>query len=109
MTLAELKAILDQTGYPVTYSHFKGTPEDPVPAPPYVCYLEVYSSNSFADNRVYKKIPNVQIELYTKNKDLQAESKLETVLDVNEIPYNATQVYIESQQLYQKIYEVRLI
>jgi hypothetical protein len=109
MTLAELKAILDQTGYPVTYSHFKGTPSNPVPEPPYICYLEVYSSNSFADNRVYKKLPNVQIELYTKNKDLLAEGKLETALDLNEIPYNTTQTYIDSQQLFQKIYEVRLI
>ncbi|MBH0174713.1 hypothetical protein IHV09_14185 [Fictibacillus sp. 23RED33] len=109
MTLAELKAILDQTGYPVTYSHFKGTPENPVPYPPYICYLEVYSTNLFADNRVYKKYPNIQIELYTKNKDLIAESKLESVLDGNEIPYETNENFIDSQSLFQKIYEVRLI
>jgi hypothetical protein len=109
MTLAELKKILDATGYPVAYSHFTATENNPIPAPPYITYLVVYSSNFMADNKVYKKISNIQIELYTTKKDLVAESKLETVLDNNEIPYDSTETFIESENLFQKIYEVRLI
>lgn len=104
MTLTELYQILKSTGYPVTYSHFN-TP----PTPPYVCYLVSYSPNFQADNKVYKKIDNVQIELYTNKKDLSAESTLESVLDTNGIPYESTETYIESEQLFQIIYEVRLI
>lgn len=109
MTIAELKKILDAAGYPVAYSHFMETEKTPIPAPPYITYLVAYSSNFIADNKVYKKINNIQIELYTKIKDLAAESKLETVLDENDIPYESMETYIESEQLFQKIYEVRLI
>jgi hypothetical protein len=109
MTLVELKQILSTTGYPVTYSHFTETENNPIPEPPYITYLVAYSPNFIADNKVYKKISNIQIELYTAKKDLAAESKLEAVLDNNEIPYDSTETFIESENLFQKIYEVRLI
>ncbi|MGG2091921.1 hypothetical protein AB1283_04210 [Bacillus sp. S13(2024)] len=109
MTLAELKKILDATGYPVAYSHFTGTTTNPVPTPPYITYLVAYSSNIIADNKVHKKIDNLQIELYTIKKDLTAESKLETVLEQNEIVWQSTETFIESENLFQKNYEVRLI
>jgi hypothetical protein len=109
MTLAELKVLLNTVGYPVAYSHFKATPTNPLPSPPYICYLVAYSSNFFADDKVYKKIDNAQIELYTTKKDLVSEGNLERVLDDNEIPYETTETFIESEQLFQKIYEMRLI
>jgi hypothetical protein len=109
MTLAELKSILKQTGYPVAYSHFVSTSENPPPKPPFITYLVSFSSNQFADNKVYKKIQNVQVELYTNYKDLTAESTLEDILDANEIPYETTETFIESEQLFQKIYEIGVI
>lgn len=109
MTLTELNNLLVATGYPVAYSHFIKTVNTPLPSPPFICYLSTGSSNFFADNKVYKKINDIQIELYTTKKDLVAESKLETLLDENEIPYDSTEVWIESEKLFQKIYEVRLI
>ncbi|OLN21905.1 hypothetical protein BTO30_12465 [Domibacillus antri] len=108
MTLAELKKILDAAGYPVAYSHFTATATKPIPDPPYITYLVSYSSNFIADNKVHKKIDNAQIELYTVKKDLAAESNLETALDSNDIPYQSTETFIESENLFQKIYEVRL-
>lgn len=109
MNLIELKTILEATGYPVAYSHFVESENDPVPAPPFICYLVVYSSNFSADNSMYYPIQNVQIELYTDHKDLEAESKLEAVLNENEIPFATTETFIESESLFQKIYEMRLI
>jgi hypothetical protein len=109
MTLPELKALLDQTGHPVYYSHWKPTQDEPNPPdPPFICYLETFSSNFSADNSVFKKIPNVQVELYTKKKNLAAEADLEAILDSNEIPYDTSELFIESEQLFQKIYEVTL-
>lgn len=104
MTLAELKQLLDATGYPVAYSHFRDAQ-----TAPFITYLVAYSSNFVADNKVYQKVSNVQIELYTIKKDLVAENKLETVLDANEISYDSVETFIESEQLFQKIYEVRTI
>lgn len=109
MTLAELNTILKATGYPVAYSHFTGTTTNPIPDPPYITYLVAYSPNFIADNRTYKKIDAVQIELYTTKKDLAAEKKLEDLLDANDVPYNSDETFIESEGLFQKIYEVRLI
>ncbi|MES1051873.1 hypothetical protein FOA24_21870, partial [Bacillus thuringiensis] len=56
------------------------TPGNPVPEPPYICFLVDGSANVMADNKVYHKINDVNIELYTTKKDLVAEAKLEKVL-----------------------------
>lgn len=107
MTLAELKSILNATGYPVAYSHF--TESNPAPSIPYITYLVAYSSNLIADDEVYQEIDNVQIELYTVKKDLVAEGKVKEVLKNKKIPYQTTETFIESEQLFQKIYETRLL
>ncbi|HEK9100201.1 hypothetical protein KFD70_11910 [Bacillus pfraonensis] len=109
MTLAELKKILDATGYSVVYSHFTATPDITIPEPPYICFLVNGSANLMADNKVYQKVNDVSIELYTLRKDLAAEAKLEKVLDDLEIPYESFEAFIESEKLYQKIYEMRLM
>ncbi len=109
MTLAELSQLLKATGYPVAYSRFKVTPTNPMPDPPYIAYLVSGSSNLFADNKTYKKIDNIQIELYTDKKDLDAEATLEALLDANNIPYETTEVWIESEQLFQKTYEIGVV
>ncbi|QIW19055.1 hypothetical protein [Bacillus thuringiensis] len=109
MTLGELTKILEATGYPVAYSHFTATPNNPVPKPPYICFLVDGSANLMADNKVYHKINDLNIELYTTKKDLVAEAALEEVLDDHEIPYDSYGTFIESEKLYQKFYETRLI
>lgn len=108
MTLVELKKILEATGYPVAYSHFTATETNPLPKPPYICYLVAYSPNFIADNKVYQRINNVQIELYTGKKDLVAESKLESILDEQELPYKPTEIFIESEKLFQRMYEIKI-
>jgi hypothetical protein len=40
---------------------------------------------------------------------LEAENQVETVLNASEIPFSTTEAFIESEQVYQKIYEVRLL
>ena len=108
MNLTELKTILEATGYPVAYSHFTETENEPLPSLPFIVYISTYSSNFMADNKVHKAIQNVQIELYSNQKDLEAEAKVEAVLDDHEIPFQTTEAYIEAEELYQKIYEMRL-
>lgn len=109
MKLTELKLMLEATGFPVAYSHFEEAENEPLPQPPFLIYLVAYSSNFMADNIVHKPIENVQIELYTNKKDLESESVVEAILNDNEMPYATTEAFIESEQVYQKIYEVRLL
>jgi hypothetical protein len=104
MTLPELVQILKATGYPVAYSHFPSAP-----TVPFITYLESSSDNFQADNRTYQRVKNVDIELYTNKKDLTAESTLEALLDANDLPYEILETYIESEQLFQKIYNIGVI
>lgn len=104
MTLTELKTMLDATGYPVAYSHFN----KPV-TPPFICYRVPSSENLMADGRVYHKINNVDIELYTDCKDLEAESALESALDGTGLPYEVVETWIDAEDLFQRTYETRLI
>lgn len=108
-SLSELKEILEATGIPVAYSHFIAGENSPVPDPPFICYLVTNSENFNADNKVYLSIQAVQIELYTDKKDLDAEAKVEAALVDAEIPFQSTEIYIDSEQLFEKIYEVRLL
>lgn len=104
MTLPELVTILKATGYPVAYSHFPSRP-----TVPFITYLESTSDNFQADNRTYKQVKIIDIELYTNKKDLVAESTLETLLDTHDLPYQVLGTYIESEQLFQKIYTIGVI
>lgn len=104
MTLPELVQILKATGYPVAYSHFPSTQSIP-----FITYRESDSLNFQADNRTYQRVKNVDIELYTNKKDLTAESNLETLLDANDLPYEILETYIETEQLFQKIYTIGVI
>ena len=68
MTLEELNNILKETGYPVAYSHFKQRQ-----TLPFITYLVEGTSNFFADDKVLLKVEQINIELYTSKKDLEAE------------------------------------
>jgi hypothetical protein len=109
ISLEQLALILQSTGLPVAYSHFVQSENEPLPQPPFITYLVAYSSNFGADNSVYYQIRNIAIELYTDTKNEETERIVEQALNENDLFYQSTENYIESEQLFQKIYEVRLI
>lgn len=109
MKLTDLVASLRSLGYPVAFSHFKVDDNNPPPRPPYILYTTPNNPDFKADNQNYHKITDVDIELYTDKKDLQAEQKIENLLENLKLPYYSYQIYIDSEDLYQKTYEVRLI
>jgi hypothetical protein len=96
-----LFTLLKTTGLPVAYHHFASPP-----SPPYIVYLFAYSSNFGADNKVHKEIPNYQVELYTTKKDPVSEKLIEGLFDANDIYWDKTETYIESEGLYQVLYEI---
>ena len=99
--MEKLIEIMNKTGLPFAYDHFA---EGESPDPPFICYLVPNSDNFAADGRVYYKINELHIELYTDCKDLSAEQKLEDVLDANGIYYEKSEVWIESEKLYEVLY-----
>lgn len=99
--MEELLQILSDTQIPFAYHHFA---EGESPEPPFICYLLPGSNNFSADGKVYYKINEVHIELYTDLKDLAVEQQLEDVLDEHGIFYNKSETWIESEKLYEVLY-----
>ena len=65
--MEKLLKMLEEMGIPFAYDHFA---EGESPDPPFICYLIPGTDNFSADGRVYKKINEIHIELYTDFKDL---------------------------------------
>lgn len=101
MTIENLVEMLQELKIPFSYDHFA---EGESPEPPFICYLLPGSNNFAADGKVYFKINQVRIELYTDSKDLSVERKVETVLDEAGIFYNKSEVWIQSEKLYEVLY-----
>ena len=99
--MEKIAEILKTIGMPFAYDHFA---EGESPDPPFICYLLPNSDNFSADGKVYYKINEIHIELYTDCKDLSAEQQVEAVLDEHGIFYEKTEVWIESENLYEVLY-----
>lgn len=105
MTHEEVMEMIGEMGFPFAYDHFA---EGESPAPPFVVFLYPNSSNFSADGKVYFKANSLNIELYTDIKDVSMEEKVEAVLDSRGIFYEKSEVWIESEKLYEVLYEMEV-
>ena len=105
MRLEELPAIISEMEIVFAYDHFA---EGEAPNPPFICYLLPGSDNFAADGKAYYKINEVRIELYTDKKEPDVEEQVEAVLDEHGIFYNKTEVWIESEKLYEVLYSFEM-
>lgn len=62
LDMEELLQILSEIQIPFAYHHFA---EGESPEPPFICYLLSGNNNFSADGKIYYKINEVHIELYT--------------------------------------------
>lgn len=69
-----------------------------------MCYLLPGSRNFAADKQVYYKGSEVRLEVYTDRKDLGLEARVEAVLDGHGGFYSKSEVWIESERLYEVLY-----
>ncbi|MFV0363817.1 MAG: hypothetical protein ACK5LL_12140 [Suipraeoptans sp.] len=101
----ELITILKELNIPYAYDHFA---EGESPEPPFICYMLPGSDNFSADGKVFYKINDVRMELYTDFKDLSVEQTLEDVLDAHGIFYNKSETWIDSEKLYEVLYQFEM-
>lgn len=94
-----------EIGIPSAYDHFA---EGESPSPPFITYLLPGSDNFPADGKVYFHITEVHIELYTDAKDPEVESAVEAVLDEHGIFYDKTEVWIDTEKLYEVLYSFQM-
>ena len=95
--------MLEETSIPFAYDHFA---EGESPDPPFCIFLIPGSDNFHADNVVYEKLSKLVVELYTDKKDPDLEEKLEEVLSRYEMIWSRSEVWIDSEKLYEVRYEM---
>ena len=103
MSHEEVMAMLSELDIPFAYDHFA---EGESPEPPFICFLFPGSDNFSADNVVYAAFEELHIELYTDEKDPELEVSVESVLSEHELFWQKTEVWIESEKLYEVLYRM---
>ena len=99
--MQDLIDLLSETGIPFAYDHFA---QGESPSPPFITFLLPATNHFSADGKVYLKVDVVHIELYTDEKNPEREALVESVLDAHDIFYDKTEVWIESEKLYEVLY-----
>ena len=105
MTHQEVLKMLDEMKLPYAYHHFV---EGESPEPPFLVFLYPNSDNFAADGMVYFKVNRLNIELYTDLKDVELEETVEAVLDEHGIFYEKSEVWIETENLYEVLYQMEV-
>lgn len=106
MTYEEINTMIESAGMPTAYLQW---PTSNVPPLPYVVFYYPNSDNFAADDQVYTKVERVNIELYTKFKSFTAEAAVEAMLNENGIVWEKTEAYLDSEHMYEVLYEVEII
>lgn len=105
MTHQEVMTMLAEMNLPYAYDHFV---EGESPDPPFLVFLYPGSNHFAADGKVYFKVNRLNIELYTDKKDVELEETVEAVLDRHGIFYGKSEVCIESENLYEVLYQMEV-
>lgn len=98
MTLIEIIKGLE---LPFAYDHFA---EGEAPDPPYLLYRYPESQNFGADNVVWNRADTVYLEFYSDYKDIETEQKIEQALLQQEIYWDKSETWIDSEKLYEVLY-----
>lgn len=97
--------MISTVGIPYAYRSFNGTAK----APPFICFFYGNSEDLIADDMNYQKIDRLYIELYTDEKDFAMEAAVENVLNANHLPFYRSETVIESEKLYEVIFETTVV
>ena len=103
MTYEEIAEMMEEMGLPFAYHHFA---EGESPAPPFLLFLSPGENTFSADNLAYFSCKQLDIELYTDKKQPELEEQVESVLSQHEIYYTKTELFIDSEELYEVLYEM---
>lgn len=108
MTLAELNMALQSIPDFTGKLAYRAFPVGKAPKLPFICYLATETDNFKADNRVWKVLQNVDVELYTAIKAPTTEALVEDKLTECGFVWDKYEEYIESENCYQITYSITL-
>ena len=99
--------MIASVGLPYAYDHFD---KDNAPgSPPFICFLYPASDNFFADDGVYRKEKQLRIELYTPEKDLALEDRVEDALDAAGLGYDSSEGFIQAENMYMVTWDTTIL
>lgn len=78
--------------------------ENSAPDPPYILFYYPNRDDFIADNINYGIITQLNIELYTSEKDFEKEADVEKILTDNDIVYQKTETFLNDEKLYEVLY-----
>lgn len=105
MTKADVPQMIRSMALPFAYDHFA---EGESPDPPFLVYLYPRSDNFAADGKAYFKQDILHVEIYTNKKDLSLEDRAEAVFDEYGLFYAKSEVWIQSERLYEVLYQMEV-
>ena len=105
MSYEEINEMMQETGLPFAYHHFA---EGEAPRPPFLLFLSPGEDTFGADNVMYYSFKRLNIELYTDEKSPETEKAVEEVLTSHGIYYSKSEIWIESERLYEILYETEV-
>lgn len=109
MTLKELNAALNSIpGFDKKVA-YRAFPVGKAPKLPFICYLCTNTDNFDADDYVYQVIQEVDIELYTAQKDEVSERAVEAMLEEQRLGWEKYEEYIDSENCYMITYSTALV
>ena len=105
MSYEQICEMMQETGLPFAYHHFA---EGEAPKPPFLLFLTEGEDTFGADNIMYHSFKRLNIELYTDEKSPETEKAVEEVLTSHGIYYSKSEIWIESEKLYEILYETEV-
>ena len=105
MKYSEIFDILKTTGLPVAYDHFKTGQTPPLP---FIVFDFPRSADFIADNRNYVPIAEMEVYLYTEQRDFAQEKLVEDVLSQYWVFEKESQ-YWEGENVQQTIYMTQVM
>ncbi len=106
MTAQEINELIALIGLPYAYYQFPEGTEQPTP---FICFYLSGSNDFMADRKNYVKIRQLNIELYTDNKDYEMEAAVETVLTEHNLSYRVEESYLDSERMHMVTYISEII
>lgn len=106
MTYQSVAEMIKSIGLPYAYYQFD---EGQGSECPFVVFYYPDRDDYAADGLNFVKIENLTIELYTANKDFETEAKLEAALEANDLCFEKSENYIDSEKCFEIVYTMEVL
>ena len=106
MTLSEINTMIANFGLPYAYHHFT---EKTAQEPPFIVFFYPSINDLYADGINYQRISELDVELYTSNKDFAKEEMIESALTNAGFSFYKEENYIASEKIWQIAYEMDVV